>query len=516
MKKRMILILILFFLFIILTSPLVSAQQCETAVVKAALKKALFQYYKDPSSSPVSAAKIRDLLNFYLSIVPGDITANCERKGDETKIKMEDLVNEMNTLIATTLPKCSDGTEYGECSSFRPQYCYAGSLQHRCNYCGCPSPSRCSTDGKCITPPNVTNETAPPANVTVYCGDSACNSNETCSSCAIDCGNCPTGNLSTINLSGEVQITTNPANQETPVIYGNKIVWIDLRNIPGASTGYGSWGNAGDIYVYDLITKQETRITNSPTASRPAIYGNKIVWSDSRDPQNYTGYNFYGKGDIYMYDLTTGKETQITTAIGSQLMPHIYDHTIVWMDYRNSNSDTDIYMYDISTGTETKIGGLRDQLEHSPRIYGDRIIWSADYDIYLYEISTRRQNKITRGQNMEVMADIYGDKIVWVTQYEGGTNEFPVYVYDIKTKQQTRITSHHSTNFFPKIHGNRVVWQDYRTYNPDIYLYDLATGKEIPVVTDASYQVEPAIYDNKIVWMDYRNGNYDIYLATIS
>ncbi|MBI2654792.1 VCBS repeat-containing protein, partial [Candidatus Woesearchaeota archaeon] len=203
---------------------------------------------------------------------------------------------------------------------------------------------------------------------------------------------------------------------------------------------------------------------------------------------------------------------------------HIYENKIVWYDDRDSNSGTDIYMYDITTGKETKIGGTMGN-DHSPRIHGDRIIWNVyndktrDYDLYLYEISTGRQNQITKGQNMEVMADIYGDKIVWVTQYEDRTNEFPVYLYDINTKTQSRITSHSSTNFFPKINGNRVVWMDYRSYsnsNPDIYMYDITTGKETQITTNRLSQGTPAIHDNKIVWEDNRNGNYDIYMATLS
>ena len=43
----------------------------------------------------------------------------------------------------------------------------------------------------------------------------------------------------------EKRITTNTSEQWSPVIYGNKIAWQDLRN--------GNW----DIYIYDLSTKKE-------------------------------------------------------------------------------------------------------------------------------------------------------------------------------------------------------------------------------------------------------------------
>ena len=58
-----------------------------------------------------------------------------------------------------------------------------------------------------------------------------------------------------------------------------------------------------------------------------------------------------GNSDIYMYDLSTGKETQITTNQAAQNPPSIYDDKIVWQDKRNEGWD--IYMYDLSTGKET-------------------------------------------------------------------------------------------------------------------------------------------------------------------
>ncbi|MEM3074576.1 MAG: hypothetical protein QW727_01385 [Candidatus Pacearchaeota archaeon] len=77
-------------------------------------------------------------------------------------------------------------------------------------------------------------------------------------------------------------MTTNPSNQSFPSIYENKIVWTDYRN------------RNLDIYMYDISTKKETRITTNPSnQSFPSIYGNKIVWIDERN----------GKADIYMYEL---------------------------------------------------------------------------------------------------------------------------------------------------------------------------------------------------------------------
>ena len=52
--------------------------------------------------------------------------------------------------ITTPVPRCSDGTVYGECSASRPFYCYAGQLISRCGYCSCPDAYSCEGDGNCI------------------------------------------------------------------------------------------------------------------------------------------------------------------------------------------------------------------------------------------------------------------------------------------------------------------------------------------------------------------------------
>ena len=120
----------------------------------------------------------------------------------------------------------------------------------------------------------------------------------------------------------EIQITTNTANQINPKVYGDTIVYQDDRN--------GNW----DIYTYNINTKAETQITNDPTNQiTPAIDGNYIVWQDARN--GYWIYDYAGrpetyKGwDIYMYDLSTQTERRITTT-QTNLYPAISGNTVAY------------------------------------------------------------------------------------------------------------------------------------------------------------------------------------------
>jgi len=151
LNKKFILLGILIILF----SNIAYAQTCEVSQVRSALKKAAFDYLTDPSTSQMPLSKVKDLLVFYLNIGSGQTTTDCSVIGANSKEKISNLVSDALN-ITRVLPTCSDGTKYGECSTFKPKYCYAGSLLHRCNYCSCPGASGCTTSGKCET---IVNET---------------------------------------------------------------------------------------------------------------------------------------------------------------------------------------------------------------------------------------------------------------------------------------------------------------------------------------------------------------------
>ncbi|AKB53466.1 PKD domain-containing protein [Methanosarcina barkeri] len=255
----------------------------------------------------------------------------------------------------------------------------------------------------------------------------------------------------------ETQITTNTSYQWDPAIYGNRIVWTDKRN------------GSCNIYMYDLSTKKETQISNYESGyedtGNSAVYGDKIVWTH--------GYEEYWQ--IYMYDLSTSRETQITTN-GRAYNPAIYGNKIVWLDDRDNDYKYDIYMYDLYTKKETQItsSGPAD----NPAIYGNRIVYADDregnYDIYMYDISTKKETQITSSPDNQVSPAIYGNRILW--KDDGGEDDggeyHGIYMCDLSTNQKFKITSYG--------------WDD------------------------------PAIYGNRVVYTDNRNGNYDIYMSTIS
>ena len=94
---------------------------------------------------------------------------------------------------------------------------------------------------------------------------------------------------------------------------------------------------------------------------------------------------------------TLANPTKIITDSNPLKPPQISGNYIVWMGFHNEGS-FDIYLYDISTGIETQItkAGV---MPFSHQISGNRIVWHAlregTLDIYLYDIKTRITTQIT-------------------------------------------------------------------------------------------------------------------------
>ena len=210
-----------------------------------------------------------------------------------------------------------------------------------------------------------------------------------------------------------------------------------------------------------MSAAQVTRIGNG---SDPAIYGNKVVWTDN--------------GVIHVYDLTARTDTAVNSSAASH--PAIYGNKLVWHD--ESSGTPRLTVYDISSGARSYITQNVDNRSF-PAIYGDRIVWSANYNessynynVYMRDISTSTQIKIAEGNG----PDIYNTKIAYGYDDENGR---VIAVYDIITKET--INAHSSDQIFgPHIYGNKVIWSDFYSRDGFIQMYDLVTNETIDVTSD--------------------------------
>jgi beta propeller repeat protein len=118
-----------------------------------------------------------------------------------------------------------------------------------------------------------------------------------------------------------------------PDVWGSRVVYQDNRT--------GSY----HIYMYDLSTSVERQISSGPGDQKlPAISGDIIVYSD-----HPLGYNHDAAGYVTAYDLRTGVTRRLTTTSSLYGAPDVWGNTVVWCDDRlSSASRPDILGYDLS------------------------------------------------------------------------------------------------------------------------------------------------------------------------
>lgn len=198
-----------------------------------------------------------------------------------------------------------------------------------------------------------------------------------------------------------------PRDQMTPVVSDDGIaVWSDLRS-----------GNL-DLYYLDLKTAIGDQVlVQAPGNQRnPRIWGNKVVWKDSRANNSY---------DLYLKEMGGG-EILLTTSAGDGA-PDIWENWVVW-EYKGKVS---------LMNTETKaIKVLADKKGgQTVRVRDNRVVYSVaesgSYYIHIYNISTGEDVKLDLAiQNMPFVA-ISGNTVVFDKLEPNSASNLDIYMTKI-------------------------------------------------------------------------------------
>jgi len=276
-----------------------------------------------------------------------------------------------------------------------------------------------------------------------------------------------------LNLeTGEVrQITNDEDAQIEPRVYDDTIVWLDNRHEEDEEYPYYY-----DVYAYDLKTGKERRITttNSIREHDLGISGSLVVWTDSRNDEPSSRIDTQPpirNRDIYLYDLSTNQERRITTDLDDDSSPVIDHGRIVWQR-QSAVRNLDIFLYDVETGQEIQIS-KSGYAAHNyyPTIYGDHVVWadarltrgnssgdtfgvdesagvaeSGSAEIYLYDLGTKREILLVPSEGTE-FTETLGQKEIKSTAWQVWLN--------------------------PVIHGNFIVYTLARQVDPTIYVLRL-------------------------------------------
>jgi len=132
-----------------------------------------------------------------------------------------------------------------------------------------------------------------------------------------------------LSTNQEKRITDYPGNDRYPFINGNNIVW--LRQL------YQDYIKA-DVFLYDVVTGKEMQVsTGNYAAYYPTVNGNRVVWADARVSLGNTSGDvvmngIQGQADIYLYDLGTKQEIKLSSTKAGDVLanPIIYGDYVVY------------------------------------------------------------------------------------------------------------------------------------------------------------------------------------------
>lgn len=176
------------------------------------------------------------------------------------------------------------------------------------------------------------------------------------------------------NFNNNIYMYNIKTQKTTQITFSNS---TDEYN-PSVGRNWVSWtsgvGISASIYVYNLATSQMRLTVSEPGADHSRTYGDTIAWDDQRRGTSYS--------DVYVMDLNKHVEKLVSDGIGVDGGQSIYKQNIAYTNF--SSNQGDIEVYNIKTGKTTQI--TNDPATQSqPSIYGSKIVW-IDYRNGLPEV----------------------------------------------------------------------------------------------------------------------------------
>lgn len=333
--------------------------------------------------------------------------------------------------------------------------------------------------------------------------------------------------------------------------YSQQALWGD--NFVGIEYIFGDGLEAQYISIHNLRTGEKERVLEldpgSVRAGPPSIYENRIVWPATDISGKQLSEIDWDELDwnIFLLDLETREVQQITTDEHAQTEPKVYGDTIVWLDSRHvegyHNPEVfDVYTYDIRRGQERRLTSFTSAEEHSLSISDNMVVWSdnrhadpevtihagnePDYnnEIYIYNLTTNKERRVTTYPGNDHYPAIDGNRVVWLRQSD--YLQADIFVFDLESGQEAQVSSSGYAVYNPAIHGDRVVWADARVSkgntsgdvimngqsgSADIYLYDLGTKQETRLVPSQTEGESSGVVFRQ-VWMNpVIQGEYVVY-----
>ena len=298
------------------------------------------------------------------------------------------------------------------------------------------------------------------------------------------------------------RLTTDAATQGNASIQGRYAAW----------TQWASEGSSeSDIYLYDLATGVERRISGPGFQYQATLSNQKLAYTDgSKGDQD---------DDIMVYDLGTGETVRLDRP-GLQWAPQISGHWMVYNDLRHMNNE--VYLCDLRTMTESRLTDSP-AVQGGPHISGHRIVWT-DFetgagDIILLDLRTGVVTNLTQHPAYDGQSGIDGDTVVFVSRRDGGIpNLFYHRLRSGETVQVTQASGFGVTD--PDVSGDFISYFEHDPVSNrfNLHVYSVSRGVSAPLpdlpTCTGCYRAWNGISGNRVIFSDIVDGNQDVYVFT--
>jgi len=312
-----------------------------------------------------------------------------------------------------------------------------------------------------------------------------------------------------------------PPSAENPSIYENLVVWSDYAKVDDEDEK----NNKGDeeteelarnIFLYDINTGKITQLTFSKNdQDYPKIYGDYVVWLEY-----VGGYEGDVSSQVHLLNLKTNQESIIAREDLDNKALSIFGNRVSWL--RGDTNYWDVMLYNIENDMTLNITEQDEvALRTSPVVYENILCWSEPVNQYIicYNIDTSEKSVYTLEGARPYDIDIYEDLVVIEGRLGDGNSNIYLLDTDSGTIQQLAGTPLAREN--PKIHGDIVIWGEEYNLDPEscaenpeycfnILLLNLKTGEaRFPMANTQAPQLNHDIWGEHIVWENYKEEDSD-------
>ncbi|XAM00677.1 PKD domain-containing protein [Phycisphaeraceae bacterium D3-23] len=268
-------------------------------------------------------------------------------------------------------------------------------------------------------------------------------------------------------------------------------------------------GGPGGVFVYEISTGSLTQISTSELAQDIQIQGDLVVWEqDNGAFQTILQYDLSNPPPFagFVASPNSGPGTS-----GDMTDPVLEDGVVYWLA-AGTGGFRDVFAKDLGSGVVYNVSETASQHDQGIRADGGVVTWntvqqgSTFPDVYVFDGrgfdgtgAKPTAVQLDAAGIFDINARVSGTDVVWASV---GAGVREIYHYNVDTATTTNLSNTATVlEGNPDISGNNVVWQGNNGSAEVIFHYDLAGGS-LTQVGPAIEASTPAVSGNNIVYFD--------------